>query len=364
MKYLSRFVIVILSSLSLTGCFSEDDSIVIIPPIEGDVLDPEVGGPAQPNQVWIDLSADESSRMKLTKRTDWDLGFYGGDEFFAVLNSSILMAAGVVEGATDIDSVNESDVSSIKSILTQMSGYPETYVDAVTGNYLQDGTAIASVSENNSENYVYLLKLGYGIYEGNMFPGTAYSAGAFRGWKKIRIKRSGNNYVLQYADVESTTHQEVIISKNADYNFTFYSIVNNQIADIEPKKENWDICFTVMNNTIEGHGTYIYTDFVTSNNLGGVGVYEVVLPNASDLIPTYNNFDATDVDESLFIYNDQRVIGSNWRNVFNGVPEPNRFYVIKDPEGIIFKLRFIRFLGDSGEIQGYRGYPQFEYTPL
>ncbi len=364
MKYLSRFLVVILCFLSLVGCLSEDDGIVIVPPIDGAILDPEVGGPAQPNQVWIDLSADENSRMKLTNRTAWDLGFYGGDEFFAVLNSSILMAAGVVDGAVNIDSVNESHVSSIKSLLNPASGYPETYVDAVTGNYLEDGTAIAPISENNSENYVYLLKMGYEIYNGTMFPGTAYSSGASRGWKKIRILKSGNDYVLQYADIESTTHQEVVISKNAAYNFSFYSIANNQIADIQPMKENWDICFTVMNNVIEGHGTYIYTDFVTSNNLGGVGVYEVVLPNASDLIPTYNNFDATDVDESLFIYDDQRVIGSNWRNVFNGVPEPNRFYVIKDPEGFVFKLRFIRMLGDSGDTQGYRGYPQFEYSPL
>lgn len=364
MKYSLKFLTVVLSLLSLVGCLSEDDRIVYVPPIKGDIISPEVGGPAQPNQVWIDLSAAESSRMKITNRTAWDLGFYGGDNFFVILNSSILMAAGVVDGAVNIDAVNESDVGGIKNILTQASGYSEIYVDAVTGNYLQDGTAIAPVSQDNSENYVYLLKLGYGIYEGNTFPGVAHSSGVFRGWKKIRILRSGEDYLLQYADVESTTHQEVVISKNADYNFTFYSIVNNQIADIEPLKQNWDICFTVMNNVIEGHGTYIYTDFVTSNNLGGVGVYEVVLDNTSDLIPTYNNFDLTNVDESLFVYNDQRVIGSNWRNVFDGVPEPNRFYVLKDPEGIIFKLRFIRLLGDSGEIQGYRGYPQFEYEPL
>src|SRR5690554_6633741 len=104
-----------------TSCLKEDDGIISISPIEGATVSAEVGGPTQPNQVWIDLSNPENTAIP-TLRTDWDLGFYNGTEFRVILNNSILMAAAAIE-SNDIDAVGQSDFSSLVNILDPAAGW-------------------------------------------------------------------------------------------------------------------------------------------------------------------------------------------------------------------------------------------------
>jgi len=70
----------------------------------------------------------------------------------------------------------------------------------------------------------------------------------------------------------------------------------------------------------------------------------------------YNNFGMNNIVESNFS-DDQRVIGAEWRDVFNGSAFTDRFYVIKDIDGNYYKIRMLEFLNESG----VRGYPKFEY---
>ena len=76
---------------------------------------------------------------------------------------------------------------------------------------------------------------------------------------------------------------------------------------------------------------------------------------------TYADFSIENLDEASFEI-DQRTIGSSWRNT---IP-PNRyifnniFYVIEDPEGNLYKLRFTAMMNQNG----VRGYPSFEYSLL
>ena len=44
---------------------------------EGGVFKPSVGGPNEPNQVFVDLSAKNETTVK---RDSWDFGFYCGDD--------------------------------------------------------------------------------------------------------------------------------------------------------------------------------------------------------------------------------------------------------------------------------------------
>lgn len=357
--------IILLSTIFITtSCLKEDDGGISVPPLEGTTLAPEVGGATQPNQVWVDLSNQE---IKSTHRNNWDLGFYSGDDFYVILNNSILMAAGSVE-STDIDAVGQSDFDQLISTLNPAAGFPEQYIDNVKGIYSEDNsTAIAKISANDSENKIYLLKMGYNVYDGDdsIPPFSVYTIGDSRGFKKVRILRNDSeSYKVQYANLNDTEHTEVIVPKDSGYHFSFYSIMNEAFAEIQPKKQNWDICFTVMNNIIEGHGTYIYPDFVNNNTLSGVGSYQIITdPLTLDI--DYNNFSLADVDETLFIYDDQRAIGSNWRSTVSGttstpVVKSDRFYIVRDAEGILFKLRFISMLGQNNE----RGFPTFEYEPL
>lgn len=313
---------------------------------------PTVGGPNQPNQVYIDLSTEEQTAIK---RDAWDLGFYGGLDFRVGINGSIYMAAAALE-TSDIDAVTEASVAELQSQVAVGTFDPanEIYIDNPNGDIKK--TAIASISETDSENQVYLINLGYSVGTESPAPGAVAVAGEARGWKKIRVLRQADGYLLQYANLNDTTHQEVFIPKNAAYNFTFFSFDTNTTVAVEPAFENWDINFTVFTNVLDGAGSYGFSDGVLHNRKGGVTVYSVDTANIA-----YDDFQMSDVISSNF-NEDQRTIGSSWRDVINDDKTliDNIFYIIKGTNGTIYKLKFTALLSDSGE----RGFPEFKYNLL
>ncbi|MDO6760467.1 HmuY family protein [Tamlana sp. 2_MG-2023] len=317
---------------------------------QGGSMLPEIGGPNQDNQVYIDLSTQSATSVK---RDAWDLGFYNGANFRVAINGSVYMAAKALT-ETDIDAVTEDDVRSLKSQVAVGTFNAENaaYIDAPNGNIHE--TAIAEISENNDENPVYLVNLGYEIGTSTPTVGSTAVAGNTRGWKKIRILRAGDDYMLQYADLDENTHQEITISKHPDYNFNHFSFNSNALVSVEPESEKWDINFTVFTNLQDGAGSYGFSDFVLHNRKAGVTAYQV---ETSDY--NYDDFSISDVNTSLFS-EDQTTIGSNWRDVFERTVFSDKFYIIKDPNGNLYKLKFLAMTNSNGE----RGYPEFEFKLL
>ncbi|WP_020214970.1 HmuY family protein [Flavobacterium rivuli] len=315
----------------------------------GGPASPLVGGSNQPNQVYFDLS---SGQYKTSLRSNWDLGFYGGDNFRVVINGSIGMAVKQLT-TTDIDAIQTSN--NLVSIGT-FDPANAVYIDNPNG--FLSGTAIAEVSANDADNKVYLVNMGFSVPTTPAGNGAVSVAGPLRGWKKIRILRDSNGYKLQYADLNATTHTEVAIAKDPVYNFTYYSLQNNAPVTIEPEKATWDLNFTTFTNIIEGAGSYFYSDFVITNAKGGTRAYEVL----TSAIP-YDNFTAANLvtDDARLktdTEQDQRIIGANWRNVIPVQLYSDRYYIIKDPAGNIYKLRFTALLSQQGE----RGNPSFQYA--
>lgn len=315
-------------------------------------FEPAVGGPNQPNQVYIDLSTETQIAVQ---RDSWDLSFYGGNDFRVGINSSIYMAIAPLE-STNIDAITEADVTELQEQVAVGTFDPanEAYIDHPDGAITK--TAIAAISKYETDNKVYLVNLGYEIGTESPAPGSVAVAGDARGWKKIRVLRQEDAYVLQYADLNATTHQEVVIQKNPSYNFTFFSFETNNILQVEPEAENWDINFTVFTNVLDGAGSYGFSDGVLHNRKGGVTVY-LVDTNAV----AYDDFQLSNVDNSNF-QRDQRTIGSTWRDVINEDKTliDTIFYILKDVNGTIYKLKFTALLSDSGA----RGYPEFKYNLL
>ena len=165
-------------------------------------FEPDIGGPNEPNQVYIDLSTENQTSIK---RDSWDLGFYGGSDFRVDINGSIYMAAGVID-SNSIDSVTQEDIEAIQDQVAVGTFDPanEAYVDNPDGDI--NKTAIAPISEIDNNNKVYLLNLGYKVGTDDPNPGSVSIAGDPRGWKKIRVLRNGDGYLLQYANIEDTSH--------------------------------------------------------------------------------------------------------------------------------------------------------------
>jgi len=316
----------------------------------GTSLLPEIGGPNQGDQIYIDLSTE---LMTSVRRDSWDLGFYGGENFRVVLNGSVYMAARNLD-VTNIDAVTPASVASLQNEVAVGTFDPENtnYVDSPVGGITQ--TAIDEIAINADDNKVYLVNLGYEV--GTAIPnvGSVAIAGDPRGWKKIRILRNGGDYILQYADLASTTHQEVTISKNAAFNFAFFSFNTSSIVNVEPEKSKWDLNFTVFTNEIAGAGSYGYSDFVVNNLKAGIKAYRV---NTS--FKPYANYALADVNDASFV-DDQRVIGAEWRDVFNSTAFTDRYYILKDFDGNYYKIRMLAFVNQGG----VRGFPKFEYKLL
>lgn len=357
-----QFLTLAIALVTLASCSSDDNDPVIEVPSVGAVVQPVVGGPNQPNQVYLDLSSETSTAIN---RASWDFGFSTGSDFRVVINGSLKMAVKQL-ATSDITLTQASDDAVAVGAGTNPSsnGYCDNPTGILAGSGAGIGTAIAEVSATDADNKVYLVNLGFAISTTTPTVGSVSVDGNARGWKKVRILRNGNGYKIQYADLASTTFQEKTISKNADFNFTFFSLTTGTTVEVEPRKDKWDLNFTTFTNYVNfgTEVTYGYSDFIVSNMKDGTKVYQVL---NSDGV-TYENFTRANVIDANFTTSatDQRIIGSNWRN--GGGPgtlpsvRTDRFYVIKDVAGNYYKIKFLAMTNDAG----VRGNPSVEYSIL
>ncbi|MFY7666977.1 HmuY family protein [Flavobacterium sp.] len=323
---------------------------------------PAVGGPNVPNIVYVDLSSGAELQVP---RASFDLGFYSGSEFRVVLNGALKMAAKqlAVNDMTIPQEIDPSVAVGEGGGTGVVNGNP-AYVDDPSGNLAQ--TAIAEVAANDADNKVYLINRGFDVATAAPGVGSVNAYGNSRGWLKIRVLRNGNGYKIQYAAPEATTFSEVLVAKNADYHFTYVNLTTGNTVVAQPEKNKWDLQFTPFTNyTNFGTGTvsYAFQDFIVSNALGGTRIYQVL--NSEGVL--YANYSLANVNTANFETTaaaDQRVIGSSWRNGGGPTSLPSarddRFYILKDTAGNIYKLRFISLVNAQGE----RGNPSFEYQKL
>ncbi|MBF4492819.1 HmuY family protein [Flavobacterium sp. MR2016-29] len=359
---MKKLLFLSIALLSLVSCSSDDDTPVEIPTV-GATIQPTVGGPNQPNQVYLDLSSTES---KAVNRESWDFGFSTGSDFRVVINGSLKMA--VKKSATsDITLPQESDTNvAVGGGTTAASnGFVDNPTGVLAGAGAGIGTAIAEISATDADNKVYLVNLGFKVSATTPAVGSVSVDGDARGWKKVRILRSGNGYKIQYADLTSATFSEKTISKDAAFNFSFFSLTSGNTVAVEPEKAKWDLNFTVFTNYLASGGqdvTYGYSDFITTNLKGGTQAYQVLVADGV----TYADFTKAKVIEANFTASaaDQRIIGANWRSGGGPTTLPSvrtdRFYIVKDAAGNYYKVKFLAMTNDAG----LRGYPTLEYAIL
>jgi hypothetical protein len=357
------FLFLSFALLTLASCSSDDNNTPTAEvPSVGATLQPEVGGANQPNQVYLDLSTGEA---KSVNRATWDFGFSGGSEFRVVINGSVKMAVKKLETSDiTLPQVSDANVSVGAGTTASSNGYVDNPTGVLAGSGSGIGTAIAEISATDADNKVYLVNLGNAVSTTTPAVGSVSIDGDSRGWKKVRILRSGNGYKIQYADLASANFTEKTISKDADFNFSFFSLASGATVSVEPQKAKWDLNFTVFTNYLNAgtEVTYGYSDFIVSNMKGGTQVYQVLV--TTDV--TYATFTKANVVEANFTTSatDQRVIGSNWRNGGGPTSLPSiktdRFYVVKDVAGNYYKVKFLAMANDAG----VRGHITLEYAIL
>lgn len=318
-----------------------------------------VGGATQPNQVFVDFSLNNQTSAE---RVSWDLGFYSGSDDKVIVNYSTFTMARQLD-KIDLNSVTAEDTVGFAGVVTVGTTGAHIYVDDPDRDL--NKLAIADISATDAENKVYIINRGGG-------PGTGSNPVATtpRGWKKIRILKNGDDYVIQHADIAATSFAETTISKDENFNFIYFSFENGGNITVEPEKASWDIVFTVSSNIIDfgdGDGAYGFSDFILSNRQGGVEIARSfdLGPESTLFTPqfinndiAYDDFTMNDV-AGLTFSSDGNTIGSIWRSVFSGV-YPDIFFIVKDPEGNHYKVQFLDMFDENGE----RGHPQLQYELL
>lgn len=347
----------------------------------GGIIDFETGGSTFPNHAYVDLS---KLTQTTARRDTWELAFSSADDNTVYLNASLLVTAAELTEFTDIDAVTSTTTFSeplalyqsgvevaVHTVAELSAGIPISYTqfyfaDGTSFADSQDGSkrAIASVSATDEDNKVYLIGMGNEIpSEPNTESGINVT-GAARGFYKVRVTMDGDDYVLQYASIDATSHKEVTISKDSDFNHIFFSLMNDEIAEVEPAATNWDLnMIGVFSFHSYGYG-FTYSDYMLHNTLGGVSLYQVTTidgdGNAAD-VPSYTDFSLDDVDEASLNGTNRALIGSGWRNAFGPIAvNEDRYFVAKDAEGNYFKFEFTRLLSEDGE----RGHAQMQYELL
>lgn len=297
-------------------------------------------GSSAANAVYLDLSSNVQTPVL---RDSWDLGFYDGTDFRVTINSTNGASAWMVN-KTDLNAVTDKDFV-VDSLAVGQGQGKLSLVDDAAGDLSK--TVIAAVSATDADNKVYILNRKGGS-------GTALPVADLY---KIRVLRKGSGYTLQYAKVNETTFKTLDVNKDAAYNFEFVSLEKGATVDVEPSKDRWDLRWGYsMYFTAAGPGVvlpYGFSDLVFINNLGNVEAAEVLTTTA-----TYDAFAESNLAGVTFS-KAADAIGSKWRATTGTVGvKTDRFYLIKDASGNIYKLRFISFHPSDG---GERGKPKLEY---
>lgn len=297
------------------------------------------------NSVFVDMSKDLQTPVL---RSGWDLGFYCATTDFKVIINHSTAATVIQLNKTDLTSVTSADITALPSDTnTLIIGTAAlSTVDPIVGDFSTylSGIVIKDVPVAAADNKVYIINRGTG---GDL---------ARRAWQKMKITRKTNGYTVAYGGINDDQFNTYDINKDASFNFKYLSFSSSTV-NVEPAKENWDFEWTLSTYKDTAGLPAATPDFVLINNGGGVTAAEVIF--GTDETKNYENFKEADLTGITFL-GTRDVIGINWRNGATSSASTlninnDRFYLVKDPAGNIYKLKF-----NGGE----RGRPEIVYSLL
>ena len=338
MNKLNSMLAIAFLAITFTSCKKDNEEpIVVVPPSDGSTLTLS-GKTAESNYaniVFADLSTDKQSTAD---RKSFNIGLTSDSRFRVILNASYQTTA-VATSKTDINAVTVNDPGTTVNLNHDITDAATvSLVDYWDGDITK--TAFAEVSANDADNKVYLLS-----FEGSKDKDK---------WFKIKVTRNGTGYKLQYARIGETTIKTLDVAKNADYTQVFVSLENSKTVTVEPKKAEWDLSWSYSTYNSGLGSPYWFQDFISVNNLAGVSAAEVVATSTL----TYASFAEANIASLTFLAT-RDAIGSKWRVTTGTGIKTDRFYLVKDSAGNVYKLRFVSMgLGSDG---GERGKPVFEY---
>jgi hypothetical protein len=336
MKKLTHLIIFF--TIIFASCEKEEKAIVLPPP--GDVKTMSAGmGVNYDNQVYVDF---ETGLTKSVPYRSYDLAFEASATGFRLyLNTGKLMFV----ANTFSTNMNTAD-STGKEWKTE------------TEHLYDDSTAFGDWQNVSgmSNNYVYVIDRG-----------RVEHFGAAR-WRKMQVVSvNANEYRIRFSLYNNTQLTEFVIPKNNYYSLMYFSFENNgNMVDVAPPKNLWDVVFTKYTYTyysepINSPYRYYLVTGALINKWAGVE-NDAAKKDSTVGYKPFEDITAANIGNFNFT-NLAGKIGFSWKEYdFNlgYLIIPNQYYLLKDPTGYIYKIKFIDFYDD----QGNKGTAKFEYQRL
>lgn len=279
-------------------------------------------------QIFYNLKEDVVVAENI--KESWDVGFNASPQGWEIiLNSSKFMKAAYVSD------ILFEDVSSVNNLVWRYDNSRGIFSGTAIGDY-------------RNKNFIYILDLGVGD-NGNQL-----------GYKKLRIDTVNNDaYIIRYSNLDNTQDTTIQITKNDNFNFIYLSLSDNSSVEIEPRKDNWDLLFSRYTTLLIDSNNDTIPYLVTGVLINYLINVEVVL----DTNLSFNDINYELTSEYNF-NNQQDIIGYDWKyydfSTQNYIVNQEKNYVIKNQNGIYFKLRFIDYYNQNGD----KGSPKFELQQL
>jgi len=316
-------LVLVISGLS--SCINKETPIPAPPPGHDTVASVTMG---ETYKLQIYYNLYKNTIVSQNAFTVWDLGFEtSADGWHVILNGAKFMKA-YRTTKTSFESV----------VLSDTSGAYSNY-DAASGNL--DSTAIG---DWRSTTPVYVLQRGID------------ETGKPLGICKFQIlSGDATKFTVRFAAIDGSNDKTMDVTKNDLYNFSFLSFNNGgQQLLVEPPKTDWDIVFTKY--------THIYYDL---DNLpySVTGCLLNRYQTSAGVDSLHTDFDAITAADAAQIPLSTaiNVIGFDWKT-YSGtyVVNSKKFFIIRNQQGVYFKLHFTDFYDKSG----IKGTPTWEFQRL
>lgn len=276
----------------------------------------------------IYYSLESNTQVGRNDKSTWDLGFETAPEGSRIILNMALPMAAYPTNKSNFDAVTIADTVGV--ILRR---------DSPSGSL--DSTAIGDWATHST---VYIIDR------------TSKTSNGKR-WKKMQVlSADASGYKIRFADIDGTNEQQVNVPKDERYNFSFLSLADGALVQVEPPKDMWDIVFSQY--------THIYYHLEnTPYTVTGCLLNRHQTAAAIDTTRDFADISYEHIAEYRFS-NHVDAIGFNWKwfSLSGDYYEvdPTKIYVIRTASGKYFKLHFIDYVGTNGE----RGTPTWEFQEL
>jgi len=276
-------------------------------------------------------SLDSHKVVKTVNRMDWDLAFSCQDVHILHVNNG----RGVYVAPTGKTSLSEvKDTNGLKFYW----GQPSLNTDSLAfGTYWKKDAQVFVVNLGTDNNG---LPLGF--------------------IKCIPEIIANNTLKITFAEIESTASESLIIPKDSRYNFSYISLLNKKMVEIEPHKNTWDLVFMQYTKLLFENPYPITRNYLVVGALNNVHRVSGI---AFDFENSFTKITPANIPDYTF-YSNRDAIGFDWKwfdigaNSYTVNPSMN--YIINLTDGFYYKLHFLDFYNDKG----IKGYPRFEYQKL